>query len=247
VSRLLLLRKRIKWLLRDDFTDTRAAGSVNGTAATPGPGVRNVTDPDGDAISIHDGAVYIANPNPTWASLACDLGTVTREAGRLVVGTLRHTAGGHGPAFGWIKGRPVSNLGESEVLRLGSSGTQVLLGPALVVDVAATATTYYVAIVLRATGAYHFIRGGAFLTWTLVYITATVNEATYYPGIATYSATGFFDFNRVPDTLWNRMTRLPGPTPTAWAAPRRPGQSRKLSRRGHGSPSAATWISRQTR
>lgn len=35
----------IQWLLRDDFTDTRAAGAVNGTSATPGPGARDAVDP----------------------------------------------------------------------------------------------------------------------------------------------------------------------------------------------------------
>lgn len=38
-------KKEITWLLRDDFTTDLAAGSVNGTAAEPGPGTRGVVDP----------------------------------------------------------------------------------------------------------------------------------------------------------------------------------------------------------
>ena len=34
--------KASDWLIRDEFTDTVAAGSVNGTAAQPGPGTRAV-------------------------------------------------------------------------------------------------------------------------------------------------------------------------------------------------------------
>ena len=48
----------ITWLLRDEFTDTRAAGAVNGTPATPGPGTRTVVDTDGDGI--RDRGEYLA-------------------------------------------------------------------------------------------------------------------------------------------------------------------------------------------
>ena len=37
----------MRYLLRDEFTDTLTAGNVNGTAATPGPGTRVAIETDG--------------------------------------------------------------------------------------------------------------------------------------------------------------------------------------------------------
>lgn len=49
---LLAMRRGGKpYLLRDEFTDTLAAGSVDGTPAVPGPGTRSVTD-TGNNISV---------------------------------------------------------------------------------------------------------------------------------------------------------------------------------------------------
>ena len=86
MNQLLMHPKRsgLVYDLRDDFTDTLAAGSVNGTPATPGPGTRAVTDTDGDGIGD---TPYIINEDnqdnyplmnpvatvipefPSWASL----------------------------------------------------------------------------------------------------------------------------------------------------------------------------------
>lgn len=54
LKHVVLLNSGISYLLRDDFTDTVAAGSVDGTAATPGPGTRLVTDPS-NHISVASG------------------------------------------------------------------------------------------------------------------------------------------------------------------------------------------------
>ena len=40
----LMTGEQISWLLRDEFSTDLAAGSVNGTAAEPGPGTRTVRD-----------------------------------------------------------------------------------------------------------------------------------------------------------------------------------------------------------
>lgn len=47
----------ITYFIRDEFTDTRAAGVVDGTAATPGPGVRKITDDTDETISIDGGVM----------------------------------------------------------------------------------------------------------------------------------------------------------------------------------------------
>lgn len=47
-------------LLRDEMTDTLAAGAVDGTNASPGPGVREVVADSASALNISDGMLSIA-------------------------------------------------------------------------------------------------------------------------------------------------------------------------------------------
>ena len=80
---------KIKWLLRDDFTDTLTAGNVNGTAATPGPGTRAVTDTD-SKLSIGSGAMaFDAHSTPAWGDpgINWDIGIV-RAYGALLTAKL---------------------------------------------------------------------------------------------------------------------------------------------------------------
>ena len=53
----------VSYLLRDEFTSALAAGSVNGTAAEPGPGTRAVTDAN-SKLSITGGALSRKNEVP---------------------------------------------------------------------------------------------------------------------------------------------------------------------------------------
>jgi hypothetical protein len=71
------------FILADEFLDTLAAGSVNGTAATPGPGTRNVLDV-GSHITVSGGSVVINtgtgvdNQTGIWLTITQAL---TRAAG----------------------------------------------------------------------------------------------------------------------------------------------------------------------
>jgi len=51
----------VSWLLRDEFTDTRAAGAVDATPATPGPGTRAATDTD-SKMTIGSDVLNVAPP-----------------------------------------------------------------------------------------------------------------------------------------------------------------------------------------
>lgn len=55
---------------------------------------------------------------------------------------------------------------------------------AIAVATPVQATDYYLAIILRPTGAHYAIKGGAFTSWTLLWVSATLNTATLYPNIA---------------------------------------------------------------
>lgn len=72
-----------RYLLRDDFADTVPGGSVNGTASTPGPGIRTVT---GTGISIGGGVLNLPNAasNSIYWSLAAGASDIPRVAGRAI-------------------------------------------------------------------------------------------------------------------------------------------------------------------
>jgi len=194
----LFRRGVIRWLLRDEFSDTRAAGAVNGTPATPGPGTRTVTD-TGNVLSVGGGLITCALPtgigDPRYF-----LDALARAAG--MVGIARRFNGASRLYFGFddgVDGVPVRNAFYQQI-------TDLLVYPGSVtVAGAVLSTDYDLAIVLRTTGAYYFIRGGTFAAWTLLWIDSTMADATVYVGVGWRTALGTVDAIRVPDALWLPM------------------------------------------
>ena len=75
----------IPWLLRDEFWDTRAAGAVNGTPATPGPGTRGTIETNG-TVSVGSGVATVTGTGGADASAALFYTTAfVRTPGRLVL------------------------------------------------------------------------------------------------------------------------------------------------------------------
>ncbi|MBN1640369.1 MAG: hypothetical protein JXA09_03965 [Anaerolineae bacterium] len=201
------------WLLRDDFADDRAAGSVNGTPAMPGPGTRTVTDP-GNTLSVTGGDVAISGGTGHSAPALYYGGHVrAADAGRVLVCEFTGAAGGNGPFIGWATTQNPLVTAHAETcfypltvvsaLRWRSSNA--------VVATIAAATSYVLAIVLRSNGGYGLIKGGAFAHWTLLWAAGSgENMATVYPGVtATSGSSWTHAFLRMPDVLWL-------PTPLAY-------------------------------
>lgn len=199
----------IRYLLDDEYHDTRAAGSVNGTLPTPGPGVARVAnDVDGDALSVGSGVLSFANPNASWGNPGLWYGGITREAGRVLVIAV-NVASGSPLAVGWDSNQATIpaygfNLAAATALRV-----QLSAGAAITVGAWATGTEYKLCLVARAAGFYPFIKGGAFTTWTLLYPASGGSDATLYAAIANNNAVFSSVFTRVPAPLWL-------PTPLAY-------------------------------
>ncbi len=73
------------WLLRDNFTTDRAAGSVNDTAAEPGPGVRLLSDSSG-GITISGGYINLEQSTGAWHNV--QYAAIDRVAGIAFLGKL---------------------------------------------------------------------------------------------------------------------------------------------------------------
>ncbi|HTK03410.1 MAG TPA: hypothetical protein VL401_01415, partial [Alphaproteobacteria bacterium] len=194
------------YTLDDEFTTNRSAGAVNGTSAEPTGGTRTVTD-TGSKISIASSALTFATGETTndglwYTSLARGAGKTLFQKivpsdtnGIINIGWDTNTSGA-------INDRLV--FAAAGVLQIVPNG-----GSAIAVGTY-TATTYYIAGVMRSTGFYWYIKGGAFTNWSLLWQSAS-GTAAGIPSLNVGSTTSVFtaDDIRVPTTTWM-------PTPLAY-------------------------------
>jgi hypothetical protein len=150
----------------DTFWYNFSAGSVNGTPATPGPGLRSVTD-SGNHLSISGGSATFTSGSATNdPRLTYPISLPSRICGRcaifccnwstvnyILIGFAKGTTTGYG-AFFYPNG--TSNL---EVV----FSYYLKVAPAL-----STGTNYFLLVVMRTQGDFFLIQGGAYSNWTLL-------------------------------------------------------------------------------
>ncbi len=193
--------KKGEYILNDEFTTDRVAGEVDGTSAEPTGGTRTVIDSE-DFISIGEGVLNVAGGTGTegdpglWYPLA-----ITRIPGRMIVGTINLSTLGN-TRFGFDLNTSGGinfgiNFGSSSSLALYDGLSSVNVGSALSTD-----TNYQLAVILRSTGTYYYIKGGTFVNWTLLWISDNASNSTVYPTIV--GRTGIFtaDNIRIPTQTW---------------------------------------------
>jgi len=191
----------LEYLLRDEFTTALPAGSVNGTAAEPGPGTRDVVD-TGSNLDISGGTLNItgsvSNSDPRL-----NHDGFSQVAGRLLV--IQFSGSDLNQIYcGWDNA--TTGTPDRYVLHaVGASGIRVRLNGSIVgvsTVVLAAATTYKVSVVLRTVGAYFFIQGGVFTNWILLWEDLQFSSATMYGVVSSINANFNVDFMRVPDTIF---------------------------------------------
>lgn len=182
-----------EYSLFDQFITARSAGAVNGTSAEPVGGTRTVTDAS-NKISITGGKVSFATG--ATANSGIWYSQQTRSAGKTLLTTFNVASGRFN--FGWDSNQAASVTDGYDV---GATGALRALVNATAVEVSAFsfATDYQVALVMRDTGMFYYIKGGIYTNWTLLYISSLLNSA-YYPGIVTLTTSSVFtaDNIRVP-------------------------------------------------
>lgn len=189
----------VKYLLRDEFTDTRAAGAVNGTPATPGPGTRVVVD-TGSKLSIGSGvasftpAASMGDPGLWYAALSRVAGLVLKLEWTLAtrqqadVGWDSGQSGGLVQSFSCPDGTGQLNARDNGLTAIGTL---------------AAATSYELACVLRASGAHYLIKGGAYTQWSLLWPGNRLAADPLYPALVNRYATYTSSYIRVPDITWS--------------------------------------------
>lgn len=197
------------YLMRDTFDTTRAAGAVNATPIDGFGGGTRVAADTGPVQSIAAGKLTVAGGlgSPAWGDPGCWLPGKTRIPG-LTCGFKVNvsTIAGNGVGLGWAinaTGEPFGHclvLRATTIFRAYDNASVIQVGPTL-----STGVDYQVAISLRATGAFYFIKGGIYTNWTLVWISTLLTTATMYPAISNWSCAYTVDdayvFNFVPNAL----------------------------------------------
>lgn len=123
--------------------------------------------------------------------------THARAAGRTALGTIQS---GNYWALGWAS----ATTGVRNAMRAGASAFTVTHNASAVANVypCTGGVTYSIAVVLRSTGQWFFVKGGEFTNWTLIFVSnvdATVNEYAMLTTEATSVSASFLDNFRVVD------------------------------------------------
>ena len=192
------------YALEDRFTTALAAGSVNATSAEPTGGTRTVVDTN-SKLSITGGLLDFATGNATNDGIWYP--SFSRVLGRTLIGTITMANTAQQARIGW--GTAQSGAINDSIRLVGDGTSQIITNGTLITGIGLyTATTYQLAVVMRATGIFYFIKGGAFTNWTLIWV-STAGTAAGYPAVN--SANGIFtaDDIRIPNSLFI-------PTPTAY-------------------------------
>jgi hypothetical protein len=196
-----------QYLLYDAFTDTLAAGAVNGTRSTPPEGVqivgavpiRTVTDTN-SLISLASGVVTVSGSpvaNDGWAYANAP---VTRVSGKLLlvdmpaVVTSQNANGVLGfSRTAFTNGTPAAGFQPINATTTAIKENNVV-GPTLTLG----AAPWKFAIGLRPSGAYFYFKSGG--NWLMMWIAGGDGTATVYPinKLASNAINSQFDNYRIP-------------------------------------------------
>lgn len=191
----------LEYLIRDDYTDTVVAGSVNGTSATPGPGTRVVVDTE-SKLSLSSGYMNMA-PKATPATgdprIHYTVGGagLSRATGLCIMGLARPTATNTSLRLvGWDN----NTTGDAEAVinlnAVASFGNESMgMGVGYIANEWA-----YGALVLRSSGYHYLVKGAGkseLATWSRLWVKTTGGSATLYPSAINQSATYTQDYMRV--------------------------------------------------
>lgn len=195
-------RVGLVYLLKATFSQDMAAPLPASLPIDTG-GPLTVVQVDGQLSQSGGKLVFPAQTTPAWGDLYLVEATGrSRIAGRALLATINLSAA----AYHWFgfndDATPADAVSGGEAFRIQPAGQPWVKGSSGLTDTGITlitATDYQYAIVLRATGAWFFLRGEVLVNWTLVWVTNTNTTATLYPAFSVYNASGTLDNFRVLD------------------------------------------------
>lgn len=202
-----------QYLLYDAFTDTLAAGAVNGTLSTPPVTValtgaapaRTVTDTN-STITVGSGVLALSGTPAANDGLLYAGAPITRKLGQAVIFDLPNsvTEQNANGFMGLVRTASITGAQADGFLpnAPGSSATSIKDNNATGPSIVGLGTATTLALVLRAAGCYFYQKIAT--TWTLLWIAAGDATATLYIAkkLSTNAINTQTDNIRVPVTLY---------------------------------------------
>lgn len=155
---------------------------------TPAEGVREgsltVVDIGTGTVKVVSNKLEIVG-GTAWGDAGVNSQSITRASGKMFISTM--TPHMDGLAVGWFDVQNASSAASwMNVLFFSGDNTLIPYENHLEKPVvgAYTNTEYQITVVLLATGAHYFIKGGTYTDWTLLWVGDAGNTATLYASIA---------------------------------------------------------------
>jgi len=168
--------QNVAYLLRDMFTTDRAAGTIDGTAAEPGPGTRQVEADSGNNLAITGGRIVssgiVAGEDPKFGYDDA----IARVAGRTVKYTIQYGAARSHSGVTSAPGDALPYYGIYE-----ASGNLTAMPPGQTgYNPFTTGVDYTLWIALLASGAALWVQGGVYTSPTLLFVSDRYNTNPMY-------------------------------------------------------------------
>ena len=183
----------------NSFSNFSITTNLDGTYATDGVNMRTVTDPQ-NKLNISDETLNFAG-NGVLA-----YPSTSRIPGKtLIADFTTSNVGASRTWFGWGTNSSYPPDTENIAFYYGS-----LYSSNIYTGSFTKSTQYKYALIFKSTGTFHFIKGGMYTNWTLLYITPTGSGTNLKPIMTPDPGTSFVGDNvRIPTTIWL-------PTPLAY-------------------------------
>ena len=155
-----VMGKKIRYLLRDEFSTPLTSGNVNGTSAEPGAGTRGVVQNDG-TISIASGKlIFTTQSTATIGDLVFFYTEAISRANGITLVAKRKIESGTGlmTTFGFCTDKTGSAASRRHCFQFNSTGVDIR-GDASVNSVGDSASDLTVKIILKSAGATYYING----------------------------------------------------------------------------------------
>ncbi len=192
------------YVVNDQFTTDRSGGAVNGSAAEPTGGNRVVVDTN-NVLSITGGVLSFATGGLAAGDPGLWYSAITRDQGLTIIGSVTTPNPATNPMVFGFDSNQAGNIGSNGIQFTGGNIQAYEGASAKAIASSYTAgTTYQTAITLRSTGAYYFIKGGAYTNWTLIWSSALQSNTPVYPAVNVRVNPNIFsvDNMRVPFAFW---------------------------------------------
>lgn len=184
----------IDYLFRDDFTTDEAAPIASPRTCEPGPGSWIITDTS-NLLSISGGKIAWSGAgtvtDPAMASSSAYVSP--RTAGLYFSGLIN--SDDNLVLFGF-DATQTDATPDSDAIGINIAGSNVQArddaGAVVLVDSlpVAASTDYIFAVALRTAGAFYFIKGGVYTSWTLYWVSNTSTRTGLYLVLGNYTSTG---------------------------------------------------------